>query len=400
MVSLWRGLVGVCGWFAISTRSPQPPPLGCNPWGNGALQEHMTIFWLDSLVGQAALFFESPWECRRRGSMFGDIPHVGSEAACTELHDAHVLLFPCCVCTQPWFRRCTRSLLRASRICVHLAVTASWSLRWKRSSPPTWCTMTSTSMRKWRWRAAPFRTCLLCRPIARRKATKSSSNTSPTCPSKSFNQSRLPLWMALWICQACQTVSDHGMLSEKPAVCSSSSSKRRMVSGRLWNSSIRPQTSPSAWSAACVNVRRLTLMFRGLGVSVPNAMERLPYAVVAARGDSDEDTGVPAPGNPAGRRPRSTSPQTPPANHWQLMLGPTQRLPQSPRSWALQNLVRRAGAWTCPGGLADGTLYPCCTSTVMDKLWQAAFNFCVACPCWPFFYLETNQGLWPAGTKN
>ena len=84
--------------------------------------------------------------------------------------------------------------------------------------------------------------------------------------------------------------------------------------------------------------------FSGLGVSVPNAMERLPYAVVAARGDSNEDTGVPAPGNPAGRRPRSTSPQTPPANHWQLMLGPTQRLPQSPRSRALQNLVRRAGA--------------------------------------------------------
>ena len=49
------GLVGVCGWFAISTRSPQPPPpLGCNPWGNGALQEHMTIFWLDTLVGQAS----------------------------------------------------------------------------------------------------------------------------------------------------------------------------------------------------------------------------------------------------------------------------------------------------------------------------------------------------------
>ena len=113
-------------------------------------------------------------------------------------------------------------------------------------------------------------------------------------------------------------------------------------------------------------------------------MERLPYAVVAARGDSNEDTGVPAPGNPAGRRPRSTSPQTPPANHWQLMLGPTQRLPQSPRSRALPNLVRRAGAWTCPGGLADGTLYPCCTSTVMDKLWQAAFNFC-GVPMFAFF---------------
>ena len=182
--------------------SPAPPPLGCNPWGNGALQEHMTIFWLDTLVGQAALFFESPWECRRRGSMFGDVPHVGSEAACTELHDAHVVLFPCCVCTQPWFRWCTRSLLRASRICVHLAVTASWSLRWKRSSPPTWCTMTSTSMRKWRWRAAPFRTCLLCRPIARRKATKSSSNTSPTCPSKSFNQSRE------WVCLVCKEAQE------------------------------------------------------------------------------------------------------------------------------------------------------------------------------------------------
>lgn len=35
----------------------------------------------------------------------------------------------------------------------------------------------------------------------------------------------------------------------------------------------------------------------------------------------------------------------------------------------------------------------------MDRLWQAAFNFCVACQCWPLFHLETNEGLWPAGKK-
>ena len=41
------GTLGAGGgmWLICNFHQESPaPPLGCNPWGNGALQEHMTIF--------------------------------------------------------------------------------------------------------------------------------------------------------------------------------------------------------------------------------------------------------------------------------------------------------------------------------------------------------------------
>ena len=50
-----------------------------------------------------------------------------------------------------------------------------------------------------------------------------------------------------------------------------------------------------------------------------------------------------SPGNPAARRPNSSSPRSPPADWWQRMQFPPQGVPQSPRSKLLQHRASMGG---------------------------------------------------------
>ena len=94
-------------------------------------------------------------------------------------------------------------------------------------------------------------------------------------------------------------------------------------------------------------------------------MLRLPLEVVAERA-ADNTPGVPAPGNPAARRPNTSSPRTPPADWWQRMQFPPEGYPQSPRSRMLQHDVRKGGGWYCKRR---------CGSISMRQAWQVQVTF-------------------------